>query len=479
MPTQKPRQLLETLRFKREEYEIEPFVLDFLEMWQVIHERTKEASLDDLWDILQSMETSYTLPFYEKYKEKGSVELNEVWFRDFLSITLWWGVRGGMLFPSNLIAYEILNHKEQLLEAFTKRILTKEIEADVETLYEFIFPILFHFYIPLDEIDIEILRAFQVMARQKYSVFKEPSYSEFSKHLNLSTKTFRRKNKVLDLLQMKNGLSFVDMGRLGYETTLLIHTNPFPDEYRQYLLFSTDLTIGKYSVVQIPLKKTSTSAKLRKNLELLNDKLIHSRISSWNLSQLVTGDDRWRDPVPLLNVKRDTTIHSSPDLTFSLIPPDKLFRPLTPADIKIIDFISIEGHFHNTSHLSQTINVSRTEVHRRLKEYSEEKLLVLMYNYSNIGLDTTLFFFLSTEISGRPWVIHNLLSFPRVDVFFLEDQLPHLYFGFLRLPNKWLKPFSRQVDLLTQDTGVKFYYKHASRVDFARWGISRYVRKWI
>ncbi len=462
--------ILEILRKKSEDFQIEPFVLDFLEIWEYIHETAKSSSLDDIREILEDIRDNYTLPFYHKHKEKGSIELTEAWFKYYLSITLKWRTRGRNLFPSDLVAYEICHHKKMALETFTKKILVKEIQGNTEALYEYLFPLLNNFLIPLDDVNVSILKSLQVIAKHTTSVFKKPSRLEFARHLKMSTKTFARRMKTIDFLQMVTQVSFCDMARLGYETTLLIHSNPFPEEYNRYLLFSTDLTAGRFSIVQIPLNNPRLTAELHDRLELLTHQQMTRRVSSWNLSQLASGEERWREP-PSSLYGEPKVFHPSPDLEFSLVPPSILFRPLTPADIKIIDFISLKGSFETIGELSQEIDISRPEVSNRLQEYSEEKLLVLMYSYYKIGLDLSLLFFISTQNRDQPWV-QNLLSFPRVDVFYQKKDRPYYYFGFLKLPNKWLKSFARQVDLIKQDSEIKFYYKIASAADFVRWGIS-------
>ncbi len=469
MTNQNSLQSLELLKKNTTEYSVEPFVLDFLEFWQAIHEKAKGSSLEDIKDILKDVETSYTLPFYEKYKEEEYLEFVKGWFKRYLSFVLKWRMRGGYLFPLKLIVYEICNYKKQSLELFVKQILSKQIKGEKEALFEYLVPKVTNFVIPLDEMDIVLLKANQIKNRP---IYKEISKAELATQLGISTKTVSRRMGMIGLLQMLQQINFVDMARLGYETTLLIHSNSFPEEYKQYLLLSTDLTVGKFSIVHIPYKKPRVINGLQDHLELLSHQQMTHRVSSWNLSQLVSGVERWRDPAPFVKIDSEVfTIQPSPDVGFSLIPPDKFFRPLTLADIKIIDFLSTKGTPESITQLGQVVNVSRPEVSKRLQEYSEEKLLVNTSQYFNVALDSSVFFFISTEDTETPW-INNLLTFPKVDVFFQEDQVPYYYFGHLKLPNKWFKPFGRQIDMITQDPGVKFYYKISSAKDFVRWGIS-------
>jgi hypothetical protein len=85
-------------------------------------------------------------------------------------------------------------------------------------------------------------------------------------------------------------------------------------------------------------------------------------------------------------------------------------------------------------------------------------------------LDLTVFIFISDEDRSIPWVEH-FLSFPKCDIYYQNEESPHYYFGFLKLPNYWIKAFARKIDLIKRDYGVKIYYKIASSVDYAKWGI--------
>ncbi|UCG89906.1 MAG: hypothetical protein JSU57_05435 [Candidatus Heimdallarchaeota archaeon] len=470
LPKQIPS-ILDNFRQNLKIYKIEEFVLDFLNIWMYIHENAKDYSLEDTLILTKKILDSHIIPFYEKFKADDSLELNESWLKDYASIVVKWRERGGHLFPLKLVAYEICYHQKQLFEFFIQKLITKEINGDREALFEFLYPILSNFVVPLDDLYISFLKAFQGLEKHNPTYYKQPTQMDFARHLDISPRTVLRRMNVIRLLQMVNALHFLDMGKLGFETTLFVHSNVFPKQYEKYLLFSTNLTVGTFSVVQIPYKKAQEIFSLQECLEILISQSMASKVSSWNLTGLSQGEVTWRTSPPFLHANADISLISpSPDICFSLKPSFDSFRPLTPADVKILDFLTTRGSFTSIRQLSDTIEVSAPEISKRLQEYGKEKILVKMYQYYNIGLDLTIFFFVSTEENTIPWVQH-FLSFPRCDVYYQGEESPYYYFGYIKLPNYWIKAFSRKIDLIKRDFGVKIYYKIASSVDYVKWGV--------
>ncbi|UCG02407.1 MAG: hypothetical protein JSW11_00135 [Candidatus Heimdallarchaeota archaeon] len=463
--------ILDNFRQKPEEYEIEEFVLDFLNIWMYIHEKAEDCSLEDTLELTKQLLNSHIIPFFTKFEGNESLELNESWLKTYSSIVLKWKKRASYLFPLKLVTYEICYHDKNLFEFFLQKLLTKEIKGEKESLFEFIFPVLTNFTVPLDDMYISFLKAFQSLERHNSTYYKDPTQNDFAKLLEVSPRTVLRRMNVIRLLQMVSASHFLDMGQLGYETTLYVHSNPFPEKFERYLLLSTDLTVGNFSIVQIPFKKAKKLLSLETDLELLTSQSMTTRISSWNLTGLSPGEVTWRSPPSFLHGEANIPLISpSPDVHFSLKPSFDLFRPLTPADIKILDFLTIKGSFTSIKQLGDSIQVSAPEVSKRLQEYGNDNLLVKANHYYNIGLDLTIFLFISDEDRSISWVQH-FLSFPKCDIYYQSDESPHYYFGFLKLPNYWIKAFARKIDLIKKDYGVKIYYKIASSVDYAKWGI--------
>lgn len=469
LPKQNPL-ILDILRQKPEEYKIEEFVLEFLNIWKNIHEEGKNYSLEDTLKLTEKLLESHILPFYKKFSSDDSLELNESWLKAYASIVLKWKKRASYLFPLKLVTYEICYHDKNLYEFFLQKLMTKEIKGEKEALFEFLFPILTNFTVPLDDLYISLLKAFQGLEKHNPMYYRQPTQTDFAKHLQISPRTVLRRMNIIRLLQMVNAHHFLDMGKLGYETALFVHSNTFPREYEKYLLLSTNLTVGTFSTVQVPVKKSNEMFSLQNNLDILISQPMARRISSWNLTGISQGEVTWRNPPSFLHGDANISLISpSPEVDFSLKPTFDPFRPLTPADIKILDFLSIKGSFTSIKQLSNTIGVSSPEVSKRLQEYGKEKLLIKANQYYNIGLDLTIFLFISAENEDIPWVQH-FLSFPKCDIYYQEENSPFYYFGFLKMPSYWIKSFARKIDLIKRDFGVKIYYKIASSVDFAKWG---------
>ncbi|MHA1967912.1 MAG: hypothetical protein ACW964_08935 [Candidatus Hodarchaeales archaeon] len=461
---------LETIRQKTE---IEDFVYDFLNIWIKINERAKKASIDQIYEIAADLLKTDVLHFYEKYHEDRNLIKHDGWLKSYASITLKWGNRANLLFPLKLVCYEIAYHQRGLLDEYISLLMTHQMQGKQEDLYEFLFPLLTNFVTPLDELSLNILKAFNSLPSiEVKDYYQDPSRSIFAEHLETSLRTVIRRMSTIELLQMVNSTFFIDMGKLGYETSLLVHSKPFPREYSKYLLLSTDLTVGKFSIIQIPIHSIQDTLAIQEKVGLIINQPILRRTSNWNLSGLSSGETLWKKPPGLFHTDpRQNIIGPSPIMDMTLEPKMDQFRPLTPSDLKILDFLTTSGTFRSIKQLSKAIKVSVSRISQNLKEYTDTKLFSKVYQYFNLGLDLSIFFFISDEEKQIPWIQH-FLAFPKVDVFFQEEETPHYYFGYVKLPNKWIKPFVRKVDLIRRDFGTKIYYKIYGPTDFFKWGVS-------
>ena len=452
--------------------ESEQFVLDFLDIWFEIHELAANANLEDIHTICKSLLETHTLPFYEKHKGRGDLQLFQGWIDSYASLYLTWGERGGYMFPLKLIAYEITHHKKGLFFNILTKLKTDVMSRTQTDLYEEIFPILANYVVPLDDIDIQLLKGYQSLQLLKALLYKSPENKSFAEMLQVSTRTIIRRLKVFRFLQLVNSTHFLDMGKLGYETILTVHQKDFPEEYRKYQLLSGNMDIGTFSIIQIPASQLQEQMALQDALDPLMYEPMMKRTTSWNISGLSAGEELWTNPPSFFYGKPEISVSTpSPDLQIPLQPTFDSFRKLSRADFKILDFLVQEGSFRNYDHLSKAINVNRMEITQRLKEYQEESLISKTYQFFNIGLDLSLFFFVSDVDSGIPWLSH-LQTFPKVDVFSQQKESPHYFFGYIKLPHKWIKPFARKVDLIRKNFDVKFYYKIFSQIDTFKWGIS-------
>jgi len=458
--------ILDNFRQKQSKYRIEEFVLDFIEIWFKIHDDAKNYSLEEALTFSNKLFKSEIEPFFQKFKDQSDLNLYEGWVKNYSSIVISWAKRGHILFPLNLVVYEICVHKKKLFDFFLEKLYSGEIPGTKAELYKFLFPVLINFTIPLNDLDIMLLKTYQYLEEQRPTFYKDPTHQDFASEVDVSVRTVIRRMTVLRLLQMVQPLYFLDMGKLGYETTLFIHSDPVPKAFEKYLLFSVNLVLGNFSLIQMPYKNAKLMLALQDQLDILLSTNMKRRTSSWNLTGLSTGEEIWTNPPSFLFSSPDISlITPSPRMDFSLEPAFDPFRSLTPADFKILDFLTTTGTFRTVKHLSQSIKISYPQITQRLQEYEQARLILKTNQFFNIGLDLTISFFISTEDTKIPWLQH-FLTFPKVDVFSCQDKdTPNYYFGYLKLPNKWIKPFSRQVDLVRNEYGAKFYYKIMSPFD--------------
>lgn len=465
--------LLETTRQNRQEYQLESFVEEFLLIWVEIHLRALDATLDDIFQISKDILHEYVLPFYGRFAEDPDLQKVDPWMQSFASIILRWKDHGSYLFPLILVSYEICYHDRGLLHYYLQKLSTKEIVGTKGALFEFLIPILTNFIVPLDEIDTAILRTSILLERDPKKPFRDIAKEEYTQHIDKSERTIFRRMSRIKLLNVIQTCHFLDMGQLGYETTLLFHTNDFPERYRDYLLLAASMPIGTFSLVQIPYNKSKTMHVLQESLESVLIYSMNRRVANWNLSGLKVGQDPWQQPPSLLyGTPQVGLISPTPRMDVSLKPSFNPFQ-LTPADIKILDFISTQGSFSNLNQLSKAIKVSVPRISQGLQNYKEKGLMLRMNQFFKIGLDLTLLFFLSIEGDEIPWIDH-FLTFPKMDIFVNQDNSIHNYFGLLKLPNKWIKPFARNFDKITRDLrdfNMKFYYKIFTPIDHFKWGV--------
>ena len=457
---------------KRPEHATEGFVMDFLDIWLEIHKRTEGISIEEALTICKSLLESHILPFFKNHGKGENLQYYNEWIDIFASIFFKWQDRGGFLFPLTLVIYEIHYRNELLLYEVLKKIKVGVLKGCKSVLYEVVFPTLSNFVVPLDELDIDLLKAHRTLQSAKTLLFKDPSKKAIAEVLNVSTSTITRRMKVLNFLQIIRAMHFLDMGKMGYETSLMVHSNSFPKEFEKYLLQSSNLLIGTFSIVQIPISQFRVQSELQDKLELLFSYPMQRRITAWNLNSLSPGKYPWKNSPPFIfaNPMSNILIPST-DLDLNLRPEFNKFRELTKADYKILDFIAREGSFENFNAFSKSININRLEISNRSKEYAKANLTYKSYQFFNIGLELSIFFFISDVGTKIQWVDH-LLTFPKADVFIQQEESPNTYFGYLKLPNKWIKSFARKIDLIRNEYDVKIYYKIASAVDHFKWGIS-------
>ncbi len=462
---------LENIRQNKVE-DVEPLVMDFLEIWVKIHNEAPELNIADVPEYAQELLKTHTLPLYEQYKELTLFQKYDAWINDFSALAVSW--RGGIImFPLRLITYEIVSHEDRILEYYLSRLQTGEVDGTLETFTNFLFPRLINVAIPLKDVDLVILKSFLDIDQANFDYFKGFSAESAAVLTEASKRTIFRRLKLLNFSQIPIPIYFLDMGALGYETFLVSHFKPLTQTLAPYIVHSVDLNISQFSLIQVPTRNPRIYKHLQDSLEPVFFTTLSERVHSWNLSGLGEGRNGWKVPPPFIHTYPTRNIEfPSPHLKFSLACEFDPFRKLTRPDIKLLEFITTQGTVSSVKKLSQTIKMTVPDLTKRMREYQEHRIIQRSVQLFNIGLNLSIYFFISSPKSiGISW--QNLLtSFAKVDVFYGSTDDMNTYFGFLKLPSKFYKDFTRKIKMVKEEyPEVKFYYT-VEPADIVRWNLA-------
>jgi DNA-binding Lrp family transcriptional regulator len=466
------REILLKIRQKQDSFQIDDFTLEFLRVWDFIHQQAPTLKLHDIKDFTESILKTITLPFYRKFKDLPIIEKYDSWVKSLSSIVINWSEVGRIMFPLRLVIYEVVNHQDELLDHCLRQITSGLMRGSSENIFNILFPRLINVAIPLTEMDILFLKALQPLHDKSMDIFKGATNEEISTELDVSTRTILRRIQTINFFQINIPMHFLDMAKLGYESFLASHFQPIPDELQPYCYSSTDLVFSQLSLFQIPISKSKIYMQLQDDLEPMIFQQMDQRIQNWNLSGLSVGKDGWKVPPSFLySDPTQQIITTSPTMDVSLKPGFNTFRKLTPADIKIMEFITTTGALKTRKDLSNAVKVSQPETNSRLNEYQEHHLIHKIHQFFNIGLDFTITFFITFPNSYTFDWIPQLLSFPKADFFYAVDEQMTMFFGHVKLPPKWMKDFIIKVRTLKKKfPNLKFYYT-ASPPDIGKWSI--------
>ena len=468
------KQFIDQIRQKGIDAEAEDFVVDLIFIWEKIHNDAPNITLAEIKDYSESILSNVTLPFFEKFKHNPLVKKYDLWLKEYYSIVIEWTGQGAIMFPCRLINYEVFNHKDQMFEYFINKLKTGEFRLKKEDLFSFLFPRLIHVTVPLSETDILILKSLQYLQNtHSPDPLKIPKVEDYAKHLDVSTRTIIRRFNIIKFFQVYINIGLLNMSKLGYETFLLSHFDPIPPDLAKYVALSADLDISNFTIIQMPLKNNKLFLEVQESFQ---PKIFHQmsdRIHSWSLNLLGAEGKGWTSPPAFIHSDpRVNIINPSPDFHFDLKPGLEAFRPLTPADFKILDFLITRGAISSLKDLSRTVNVSPSEITKRIQEYEEHNILYKTYQFYNLGLDLHILFFISSPNHlGIPWLNH-FLTFPKCDVFYSEENDSSFYFGFLKLPPQWIKELTRKIHRIKKEfKDIKFYYTLEPPLEL-KWNLS-------
>ncbi|MFX1508137.1 MAG: hypothetical protein ACFFDC_18790, partial [Promethearchaeota archaeon] len=285
------REILLKIRQKQDSFQIDDFTLEFLRVWDIIHQRAPDVKLNDIKNFTKSILETITLPFYQKFKDLPIIEKYDSWVSSLSSIVINWGEMGRIMFPLRLVIYEVVNHQDELLNHCLKQITSGLMRGTSENIFNILFPRLINVAIPLDEVEVLFLKALQPLHDKSTDIFKGATNEELSTVLNVSPRTILRRIQAIDFFQINIPMHFLDMAKLGYETFLVSHFQPIPDNLQPYCYNSADLTFSQLSLFQIPISKSQVYMQLQDDLEPMIFQQMDQRIQNWNLSGLGAGKD--------------------------------------------------------------------------------------------------------------------------------------------------------------------------------------------
>ena len=474
--------LLSQLHQQSTSLSVAPFVIDFCQVWSVIHtyvsqERVRKISKAKV--IASKLKEPVTIPFYEKYKVSLYVDPSTAWMDYFDSLCLNW--QGGrVLFPLKLITYELAHHKDNLFEHYLQALLAGTIPRTSQALLNLVIPHLLDASLPLSSSDVILLPHSQSVYNQTTDFSRQVTHKEFVSAIpQLSPETIRSRQESFRYFQMVIPITFLDLSKLGYETYLISHTATLPKEYHKYCLLSVPFNSTYMSVLQLPLTQPQLLEEvhgfLRKETQILPLQVpLTRRVHSWNLSNLHKGQNNWQQPFSFfhsdLSHKPDLT---PPSLDFSLEPNFDLYRPLTAADIKLLTFISTMGEVYRLNILSKQLNLHRNTITRLLAEYRQHQLFTKVLQFYNLGADlrVNIYLYAPCSSSELPFLA-QCQSLPRMDVFLSETDNSALYFGRVDIPHSWTYDFLSRLRFLRDsfpDLLLLYSFDHTS---LTRWNLS-------
>ena len=149
------------------------------------------------------------------------------------------------------------------------------------------------------------------------------------------------------------------------------------------------------------------------------------------------------------------------------------YRPLTPADLKLLSFLTTVGEIRQINDLSIHLDLHRNTIVRLLKDYQKNKLLYRVVHFFNLGLDLSIHVYLQLPHCERnvPFLT-QAQSLPWIDIFKTETKDTTIYFGKMRIPQMWTAAFiSRMHVLRTTFPDLRLQYSF-DPPQHAKWNLS-------
>lgn len=430
---------------------VDSFVLDFCQFWVDIYDVVQQERIPKISKtaaLTRLFRDTHTHPFYEKYKVYEFVECFPAYWDRLGAICFQWK-EGWIAFPLRLITYELAYPQENLVKTYLHHLSTGTLPGDRETLFAFLFPRLYQFALPLSEYDVTLLKGFQMVFDRCANFFRGPTIKEFVTYLpHMTPETIRNKLEHFQFFQLAIDMFFPDMSKLGYETYLISHVRSFPAELDSYRLSTVNFGPESLSLLQLP---TATSALFAQLQAFIRQDPTPSaimepltwRTHSWNLTSLTGGHPYWELPVEFFYSDLHTAPRvSPPTLDISLVPMFDPFRPLTPADLKLLAFLTTVGNTIRIKDMCTQLQLHHKTVVKLMAEYWEHQLLHRVVQFFNIGLDLTTSLYIDVPRGSEAFpFLQQCLALPRIDIFLMESKTSTTYYGHIDMPSIWVKEF--------------------------------------
>ncbi len=448
---------------------VDPFVRDFCAFWEHIHTeviKRRVRKISKTAEITQALKDVQTIRFYEKYKSHPLLEYSEAWMKTLGSFSiLWYG--GRVLIPLRLVTYELAYAQDQLLHTFLKNISTNQIQGNEETLFRVLFPKLLEMALPLSKSDLILLKGFQTAYIKSQNRRTGPSTQTFAYHIpELNAETIRNKLEYFRYFQLAIPMHFLDMGKLGYETYLTVHSSMVPDQLSRYCLIDINMGSARLGLFQLPYSRPEllTLLKSTQSEEYPTpSKLIPMtrRVHSWNLSTLQEGKNKWIKPYSFFYGDPSSPPQFAPaTMDMSLDPLFQPFRPLTHADVILLSFLVSVGKILRLKDLASQVQLHPNTVSRLLAEYQKAGLLNQIVQYYNLGLNLPVYLFISIpNTTNRIHFLDFCLTLPHIDLFTTTTTEESVYFGRTDLPHFWCRDFVTRLQFLRNKySEMSFHY---------------------
>jgi hypothetical protein len=461
---------------------IDPFVLDFCQFWVDIFDAVQQERIPKISKtaiLTRTFQHTHTQPFYEKYKAYDFVECFPAYWDRLGAICFQW--KGGWIaFPLRLITYELAHPQENLVATYLHHLTTGTLPGDRETLFAFLFPRLYQIALPLSDYDVHLLKGFQLVFNRCANFFRGPTIKEFVTHLpHITPETIRNKLEHFQFFQFAIDMFYPDMGKLGYETHLISHVYSLPTDLEPYRLSTVNFGRESLSLLQLPTATSALFAQLRSFLDQDTTpsaifEPLTWRTHSWNLTHLTGGHPYWKLPVKFFYSDLHTAPQtSSPTLDISLIPMFDPFRPLTPADLKLLAFLTTVGNTIRVKDMCTQLQLHHKTVVQLMAEYCDHQLLHRVVQFFNIGLDLSASLYVEVPRGSQAFpFLQQCLTLPRVDMFLTENKTSSIYYGQIDMPSIWIKEFVTRMRTI-RDTfpDISLHYTF-ERPSPAKWNLS-------